>query len=158
MEEYGKVFRDIISERKSFILCTYKPEEESYFEVVKRARDEGKRQVVLNSEIMTEIMFCIINNNGIVRKINLSDSTDEDVIDDINSLISKMKKDPLLFIKLKDELEWAYDSGSIDINNVTVYFDGSQFTIHSNGIIFGERPVDLFEKIIRQVLVKFFNE
>lgn len=158
MEEYGKVFREISSPKKSYTLCTYRPEEESYFEVVKRARESGKRQVVLNSEIMTELMLSIINNGGIVRKINLSDSTDQDVIDNITSIINKMKSDPLMFVKLKDELEWVYDSGSIDINSVTIYFNNAQFTVYSNGIVFGQNPLDLFETILIKVLEEFFDE
>lgn len=158
MEEYGKVFREISSQKKSYTLCTYRPEEESYFEVVKRARESGKRQVVLNSEIMTELMLSIINNGGIVRKINLSDSTDQEVVDNITSIINKMKSDPLMFVKLKQELEWVYDSGSIDINSVTIYFNSAQFTVYSNGIVFGQNPLVLFETILIKVLEEFFDE
>lgn len=152
MNSYGKLFRG----RNKINLRSYNPEKERYFQVIKEARSEGLKQVIINSEIMTDILYATLQSDGVILKVNMSDNTDNDVKDNIKAIISKLKSDKLIFVKLKEELEWVADSGSIDINSIDVYFSNKRYEIYSNGIIHGDDLDLLFSKIMKPVLEKYF--
>ncbi|UAT31985.1 hypothetical protein K7T73_07130 [Bacillus badius] len=157
MSEYGKLFKKNTGVKTHLCLRSYNPEKDKYFEVIKSARKEGLKQVIVNSEIMTNILYSTLKSGGIILKINLSDSTDQDIKDNIKAIIPKLKSDLLLFVKLKEELEWAMDSGSIDIHSIDIYILNRKYTIYSNGIIYGEKLEELFENTIKPVLEEYFR-
>ncbi|PFX43527.1 hypothetical protein COL32_14440 [Bacillus pseudomycoides] len=156
MNSYGKLFRGHSNKNIQLFLRSYNPDKEKYFEVIKDARSEGLKQVIINSEIMTNILYTTLQSNGVILKVNMSDNTDEHIKDNIKAIISKLKSDKLLFVKLKQELEWAEDSESIDINSINIYFLNKRYEIHSNGIINGDDLDVLFNKIMRPVLEQYF--
>lgn len=158
MDQFGKIFRNVSTQNEQFELCEYNPKEHSYFEIIQKGRQDGKRQVVINSEIMNEILYKIISNEGFISKIKLADSTDQDIIDNVTNLIPKLRTNPLLFIELKKELEWAYDSGSIDIVSIQVIFESKLYQITSNGLIEGKEVATFFMEIINPILTSYFNE
>ena len=86
-----------------------------------------------------------------------SDTTDQDIKDNIRSIISKLRKDKLLFVKLKEQLEWAAERESIDINSIEIYIHNKKYQIYSNGIIFGDDLNGLFENNIKRVLEEYFT-
>lgn len=153
MNSYGKLFRG----NDSINIRSYDPEKDRYFEVIKEARNEGMKQVIINSEIMTDILYATLKLDGIILKVNLSDNTDKDIKDNVKAILSKLKSDKLFFVKLKEELEWAADSGSIDINSIDVFFQKKRYEIYSNGIIHGDDLDLLFEKIMKPVLEEYFH-
>lgn len=157
MNSYGKLFRRQTDKNIQLSLRSYNPEKERYFQVIKEARNEGLKQVIINSEIMTDILYTTLDIGGLILKVNMSDSTDEDIKDNVKAIISKLKSDKLLFLKLKEELEWAADSGSIDINSIDIYFLNQRYEIYSNGIIHGDDLAGIFENIMKPVLEKYFN-
>lgn len=157
MSEYGKIFRLLSSPNENFDISIYNPVEHSYFDVVQKARSEDKRQIVINSELMTLILYKVISTNGFISKIDLADSTDEDIKQNITILISKIRTNPVLFVDLKKELEWAYDSGSIDIFSITVIFEGNLYKINSNGLVEGKELQIFFDKIIQPILKEYFE-
>lgn len=157
MSEYGKVFRLLSSPNENFDISIYDPKEHSYFDVVRTARKEGKRQIVINSELMTLILYKAISSKGFISKIDLADSTDEDIKANINTLIPKLRHNPVLFVDLKKELEWAYDSGSIDIVSISIIFENELYKINSNGLMEGKNLQPLFDKIIRPILKEYFE-
>jgi len=152
MNSYGKLFRG----HSKINLRSYNPEIERYFQVIKEARSEGLKQVIINSEIMTDILYATLQSDGMILKVNMSDNTDNDVKDNVKAIISKLKSDKLIFVKLKEELEWASDSGSIDINSIDVYFSNKRYEIYSNGIIHGDDLDLIFSEILKPVLEKYF--
>lgn len=156
MNSYGKLFRSHNSTNNHLFLRSYDPVKEKYFEVIKEARNEGLKQVIINSEIMTDILYATLNLGGLILKVNMSDNTDDDIKENVKSIIRKLKSDKLIFVKLKEELEWAADSGSIDINSIDVYFSNKMYEIHSNGIIHGDDLDSIFDKIMKPVLEKYF--
>ncbi|MDR4888231.1 hypothetical protein RGU12_11780 [Fredinandcohnia sp. QZ13] len=153
MNSYGKLFKG----RNKINLRSYDPEKERYFKVIKEARREGLKQVIINSEIMTDILYATLQSDGVILKVNMSDTTDKDVKVNVKAIISKLKSDKLFFVKLKEELEWAADSGSIDINSIDVYFSNKRYEIYSNGIIHGDDLDLLFNEIMKPVLEKYFD-
>lgn len=156
MNSYGKLFRKQGDKSIQLSLRSYNPEKEKYFQVIKEARSEGLKQVIINSEIMTSILYTTLELDGVILKVNLSDNTDDDIKENVKVIISKLRSDKLIFFKLKEELEWAADSGSIDINSIEVYFSNKKYQIYSNGIINGDNLEVVFDKIIKPVLEKYF--
>ncbi|MGJ9386103.1 hypothetical protein [Salipaludibacillus sp. CF4.18] len=152
MNSYGKLFKG----RNKINLRSYDPEIERYFQVIKEARSDGLKQVIINSEIMTDILYATLQLDGVILKVNMSDNTDNDVKDNVKAIISKLKSDKLIFVKLKEELEWAADSGSIDINSIDIYFLNKRYQIYSNGIIHGDNLDLIFREIMKPVLEKYF--
>lgn len=157
MNSYGKLFRRNSDTKMQLSLRSYDPEKERYFQVIKEARSEGFKQVIINSEIMTDILYTTLSFDGIILKVNLSDNTDEDVKENVKRIISRLRKDKLIFFKLKEELEWAADSGSIDINSIEIYFLNKRYQIYSNGIINGDNLEEVFDKLMKPVLEKYFD-
>ncbi|ATI52766.1 hypothetical protein [Bacillus tropicus] len=157
MNHYGKLFINNSNSQSSISLETYNPDKEKYFEIIKRARGKGLRQVIINSELMLEILYQVLENNGVILKVNLSDSTDDEIKDNISSILPKIRHDKELYAKLREELEWAVDSGSIDIFNIEVYVFKTRYQIFSNGIINSSKMDEMFEKVILPVLRKYFN-
>lgn len=155
MDTYGKIFRDIRS--NDMVLRPYNPDEEKYYELIKAAKSDGLKQVIINSEIMTSILYNTVENGGLVLKVNMSENTDQDVKDNVQSIIKKLRHDKLIFSKLKDELEWAEDSNSIDIISIEIFSDGKRYQILSNGIVVGSDLGKLFENNIKAVLEEYFN-
>lgn len=157
MNHYGKLFINNSNSQSSISLETYNPDKEKYFEIIKRARGKGLRQVIINSELMLEILYQVLENNGVILKVNLSDSTDDEIKDNISSILPKIRHDKELYAKLREELEWAVDSGSIDIFHIEVYVFKTRYQIFSNGIINSSKKDEMFEKVILPVLRKYFN-
>lgn len=157
MEQYGKVFKKSVDNKINLFLNPYAPDKEKYFEIIKVAKSKGLKQVIINSELMTKILFYALESNGVILKINLSDSTDQEIIDNINSIVPKIRTNPLLFSKLKDELDWAIDSGSIDITSIQIFILNQAFQIYSNGIVSGPDISELFNQIMKPVIGKYFN-
>jgi hypothetical protein len=157
MSEYGKLFRKRENGLTFFTLKSYDPDKEKYFELIRNAREENFRQVIINSKIMTDILFSTINSGGIILKVNMSDNTDQDVTDNIKSLIRRLREDKIFFVKLKEQLDWAAESGSIDINSIEIYNYNKKYQLYSNGIIYGQNLSHFFEKNILKVLEEYFN-
>lgn len=156
MNSYGKLFKGNSSTNNQLLLRSYDPVKEKYFEVIKEARNEGLKQVIINSEIMTDILYATLNSDGLILKVNMSDNTDDDIKENVKSIIRRLKSDKLIIEKLKEELEWAADSGSIDINSIDVYFSNKRYEIYSNGIIHGDDLNLIFGKIMKPVLENYF--
>lgn len=155
MDLYGKVFRDI--KTNDIVLRPYNPDKEKYYELIKAAKNEGLKQVIINSEIMTSILYNTIEQDGIVLKVNMTENTDQDVKDNVQLIIKKLRYDKLVFSKLKDELEWAEDSNSIDITSIEIYLHNKKYQIFSNGIVAGSDINKLFVNNIKAVLEEYFN-
>ncbi|MHA7912903.1 hypothetical protein [Bacillus altitudinis] len=157
MEQYGKVFKKQTNGLNIFEIRAYDPDIEKYFDVIKKARDNGFKQVIINSEIMSKLMFNILNSQGFILKINMTDNTDEYLVDNIKSLVSKLKTNPLLFVKLKEELSFITESGSIDISSIEILIDSTRYEIKSNGLIVGTNLDSFFEKIFLPTLEDYFS-
>ncbi|MCY8438602.1 hypothetical protein NQS41_10060 [Bacillus sp. C3(2022)] len=157
MEKYGKVFKKHINDQYEFQLRSYDPDNEKYFEVISKARDDGFTQVIINSKIMSEILFAVLNSKGYLLKINMTDNTDQEVIDNLKSIIAKLKHNPLLFVKLKEQLEVITESGSIDISSIEIFIKEEKYEVKSNGIIIGLELESFFDEIIKTELEVYFS-
>ncbi|MDI4570444.1 hypothetical protein [Bacillus altitudinis] len=158
MEQYGKVFKKQTNGLNIFEIRAYDPNIEKYFDVIKKARDDGFKQVIINSEIMSKLMFNILNSQGLILKINMTDNTDQYLVDNIKSLVSKLKTNPLLFVKLKEELSFITESGSIDISSIEIFIDSTRYEIKSNGLIIGKNFDVFFNNIFLPTLEDYFHE
>ncbi|MEH6930091.1 hypothetical protein, partial [Priestia megaterium] len=90
MNSYGKLFRGHSSTNNQLFLRSYDPVKEKYFEVIKEARNEGLKQVIINSEIMTDILYATLNLDGLILKVNMSDNTDDDIKENVKAIIRKL--------------------------------------------------------------------
>lgn len=157
MDKYGKIFKKQTNGLREFELRAYDPDKDKYFDVIKKARLDGFKQVIINSKIMAEIMFSILNSKGIILKINMTDNADQDIVDNLKSIISKLRTNHLLFVKLKEELELITESGSIDISSVEIYINKKKYEIKSNGLIIGSELDLFFIHTLVPVLEDYFS-
>ncbi|UAK17540.1 hypothetical protein [Sporolactobacillus terrae] len=155
-DQFGKLFVKCRESGNEIAVLPYN-ETDKYYEIIKTARSNGFKQVIVNSEIMINLLYTILGNRGIILKINMSDNTDDEIKDNIKSIIRSIKKDKLNFVKLKDELEWATESGSIDINSIEIFITNIKAQIYSNGILFSQNNETIFN-IIKATLEEYFNE
>ncbi|OCX64816.1 hypothetical protein BFM98_07190 [Lysinibacillus sp. AR18-8] len=156
MDTYGKMFR---KKHDEFIIKKYKPSEQRYYEIINEARKAGYKQLIVNSEIMLQIIESVLLKKGILMNVEMSESTDEDLSDNVEKLVREIRENPLLFIRLKEQLEWTNDTSCIDINSITLYCDGNKFTLMSNGVLYGRSEINnFFSKIIKPVLISYFYE
>lgn len=155
MEKYGKLFRK--KSDNDIALRSYAPDNDKYFELIKKAREDGYHQLIINSELMISIIYSTLELDGILMKITMSDNTDEDIKENIEFIIKKMRHDKFLFLKLKEELEWAIDSGSIDIYKIDLYFQNERYTLYSNGIISGKNINYFFDTVLNPILGSYFD-
>lgn len=158
MNDYGKIFKKQLNNRLEFQLYSYNPDKEKYFDVIKKARTQEFKQVIINSEIMSAILYAVLTSDGVIMKINMSDNTDEDIIENINSIVNKLRSKPVLFVKLQEELDLITESGSIDIMCIEIYKFKKHFKIYSNGIVFGDDLERIFVDFLKPVLEEYFNE
>ncbi|MED2940640.1 hypothetical protein [Cytobacillus horneckiae] len=154
---YSKVFK--YNEKGTNIpaLVPYNPEKETYYELIKKSRKKGLRQIIINSEIMTELMYNTLSHEGLILDINLSDNTDKISKDNVESILHAIRKNKLNFIKLREELDWAIERESIDISNIIIYIDNIKLEIKSNGIIIGEINNYFFDKVMKPTLENYLN-
>lgn len=155
MNEYGKIFRQ--KKNNKFSLRSYNPDKEKYFELIQKAKKDSYTQLIINSELMIDLMYKILNLSGVVLKISMSETTDQNIKDNVKFILQKLRQDNLYFSKLKEELEWAIDSGSLDIESIDAYYKKNKITIKSNGIIYGKDKSTTFEEVIIPVLECYFN-
>ncbi|MCC8303260.1 hypothetical protein ACLNAQ_00995 [Bacillus sp. ICE1] len=158
MNDYGKIFKKQLNNRLELQLYSYNPDKEKYFDVIKKARTQEFKQVIINSEIMSAILYAVLTSDGVIMKINMSDNTDEDIIENINSIVNKLRSKPILFVKLQEELGLITESGSIDIMCIEIYKFKKYFKIYSNGIVFGDDLERIFLDFLKPVLEEYFNE
>jgi len=155
MEVYGKVFRKYSQDKLDISMKSYNPDIEKYHEVILKMKNEGYKQVIINSELMIKVLSEIILNEGFILQVNFTDNTDENLIIDVKNLVAKIRHDRLQFIKLKDVLNWALDNNSIDIFNVELYYKKSKYTVYSNGLVEGNEIDIVFDEILEKVLLEY---
>lgn len=155
MNEYGKIFRR--KQDNNFSLRSYNPDKEKYFELIQTAKEDNYTQLIINSELMINLMYTALNFDGIILNVSMSDTTDQDIKDNIRFILQKIRQNNLYFSKLKEELEWAIDCGSLDIESVDLYYENNKSTIKSNGIIYGKNKSATFNNLIVPVLESYFN-
>ncbi|WP_024427881.1 hypothetical protein [Bacillus safensis] len=158
MNNYGKIFKKQLNNRLEFQLYSYNPDKEKYFDVIKKARTQEFKQVIINSEIMSAVLYAVLKSDGFIMKISMSDNTDEDIIENINKIVSKLRLKSILFVKLQEELDLITESGSIDIMCIEILKSKKSFKIYSNGIVFGDDLETFFIDFLKPVLEKYFNE
>lgn len=156
MSEYAKVFRKYNGDSTLEIsMDTYNPDEKKYKDLIIEKKHNGFKQVIINSEIMIEIIKESLIKNGLVQVISFTDNTDEEIIDDVNNLLWKMRENKVYFEDLKRLLSWALDKDSIDIKETSIAFKKKQYTIHSNGLIIGENNKEFFVEIIEPAIRRY---
>ncbi|PNP90633.1 hypothetical protein BMT55_11690 [Listeria newyorkensis] len=161
MDKCGKVFRRELHSA-DFTLVPYDPSVQKYYSVIKEEREKGHQQVIINSEIMMNIMYAIVDSGSIVQTIKLSDASDNELNKQIEAILSKLRRDRWFFMKLKDALLWATDNQCIDIERLQVAINSDDrimsYSIYSTGILEGENIESLFNVIIEPVLTEYFSE
>jgi len=152
----AKVFKSQKNGKLNLRLETYDPKQKKYTDVVASMRDEKFKQVILNSEIMIMIMEKVLKLQGILMKIELEDTTDPDIIEEVNDLVKKIREENVIYYEdLVKLLFWTNDNNSIDLRKITVALERNKYEIFSHGIIDGENYDELFEKVLLPVLEEY---
>ena len=82
--QQAKVFRKIENNKYIFKLTEY-PETKSYSELIKLEKNNGFRQVIINSEIMIKIIMNVLQNDSFVlRSIVFNDTVDSEYREEID--------------------------------------------------------------------------
>ncbi|MDQ0269020.1 hypothetical protein [Cytobacillus purgationiresistens] len=63
---FSKVFKIIENDTVKPYLISYTPNKENYYELIKKCRKDGLKQVIINYEIMNELMFKTISSDGFI--------------------------------------------------------------------------------------------
>ncbi|MFJ7369387.1 hypothetical protein ACIQVU_08110 [Lysinibacillus sp. NPDC098008] len=156
MSEYAKIFRKYNEDSTLEVsMDLYNPDEKKYKDLIIEKKHNGFKQVIINSEIMIEIIKESLVKNGLVQVISFTDNTDEEIIDDVNRLLWKIRENKVYFEELKKLLSWALDKNSIDIKETIIYFGQQQYNIRSNGLIIGKEKEDFFKEIIEPVIRRY---
>jgi len=124
-----------------------------YYEFLKRYHDKGYKQIIITSELMSDLMrlFCQTKDLSVYR-IDLMED-DEDLDAELKDILQKMELDRIYFGRLLDKIHFLSEQSSIDINRI--YFKGRydgialRFFIQANGII-GVVP-KFFDEVARQI-------
>lgn len=161
--KYGKVFKKVSDKNVFFELTEYDFNKSTYSDLIRAQKKEGFRQVLFNTELMLELIRGIAESDEfIVTDIKMSEVADEDIREDIKSILLDYRKNNSLLYKIIDELEWYSDKESIDVCELElVTREMNMFKIKSNGIISSSELEDLekfFEKFISIHLLRYFYE
>lgn len=113
----GKLF---IDEKKNIKIEEYDYNNIDYFEVIKREKIKGFKQVILTSEIMINL----ISNYFYLRRFRIIKISfieeDETLLEDANYYIDNLKRNRNSFKDLEDWLEVLNSDDSIDIKQVII--------------------------------------
>lgn len=144
MEIYGKVFKKYFENDLHILYNEYLPDKQKYYRLIEESLDRGERQVIINSEIMIQIMYEVIKDNGVVLDIKMSASTDKIIKENVRDILWKIRENNIEFVKLKELLEWSNSKDSIDIMSIDIYYQDIRYTITSHGIFYStNNQVDL---------------
>ncbi|WP_322923585.1 hypothetical protein [Paenibacillus campi] len=155
MEKQGKLFRKYSESNDVEIhLELYDYNSISYHELISKMNTSGFKQVIVHSEMMLAILEEIILKD-IILVIHFNDETDDTIIQETQSLIKSIRKNPAYFLKLKELLKWTEDNNSIDITKIEVSFETTKIEVQSNGIVIGKNIEGFFDSILIGVLKGF---
>ena len=158
--QQATVFRKIENNKYIFKLTEY-PETKSYSELIKFEKNNGFRQVIINSEIMIKIIMNVLQNDSFVlRSIVFNDTVDSEYREEIDYKVRGLKKNPLLLTELVTDLSWASEKNSIDIEKIDLAYEVSgefeSVTIICNGVISGTNLNYFFENYLKKSLEESF--
>lgn len=147
----AKLFSKTEAGREKICTISY-DEKEEYYTFLKRAKNEGYRQIIVTSDIMVTIIRTMCLEKGFsVYKIELAEE-DFEIEQEIDALIDESQQDRILFCNLLQKIEFLAEQSSIDF--ARVYIKGkfaNGFTpnmfIQANGIM--GVNVESFEEITK---------
>lgn len=150
-----KLFRRSLEKQTEIESVEYDPKLQNYREMINGMRDNNYKQVIINSELMINIMENVFLSGGILQKIKLDEGSDEVFHQEIEDLLRKVRNDKKNFVLLKNELSWAEEYDSIDINSMLIFYNGFQSEVKSNGVVIGENPSDIINEVIAPLLKRY---
>jgi len=167
MEEHGKIFKKIEeNSRQELYYYPYDVANQNYVDLIKVARKEGLKQVIINSKIMFVLMDYVIKSDGFVNRITFNEGASPDFVASVNSLVERLRNDKTILRTLKAEIEWALNEESIDIARLHITLiekksknedEFLQGQILSNGIIISSKDKGLFNSHFKKVIEDHLN-
>lgn len=123
-------------------------------------RKLGYSLVIINADLMSSIMSNVLQSEGIIHEIKVSDPTaDEELTEEIRIFIEGIRKNPTQHETLLGKIKWMLNSDSIfidEINFTVKSEDGKLVNSHFfvNGILNGEDNDYIFHRFILSALKK----
>ena len=109
-----------------------------YYELIKKASDDGFRQCIITSDIMIRVIeHLLFDNNGELNSIQFM-IDDEELQAEVGALIKRMKNNSALWSKLRDKIEFLDNSESIEIKSIELRcktVDSFLIKLLANGVI-----------------------
>lgn len=113
--KYAKLFIDA---NNKLISRTYSLENDDYYRLVKENFQNGYKQVIITSKMMTSILKdYFLNRNFIVGQIEFM-VDDSSLNHEINKLLENIRRDRAYFGDLINKIDFLSDESAIDIKKI----------------------------------------
>ncbi len=111
-----------------------------YYTFLRKCRENGLRQVIVTSEIMTQLIRqACLDKGHIVYRIEFVEE-DSDIQEEISDILKRLEKKPAYLGELLNRLRFLAENSSIDLKRI--YIKGpyknthaDNYFVQSNGII-----------------------
>lgn len=160
--EQWKVFRKITNNKYTFKLSRY-DHDMNYSELIKSEKNNGFRQVIINSQMMIKLVDVLLNKDDFVlREIVFNEMVNEEYKEEISSLVNNIKKRDGTTLILLERLLWCAEKESIDIEKMKYsYRKNNEYLdimIVCNGIISGKNPKQFYDDYLNNFLIESFSD
>lgn len=162
--EQAKIFRSYDGMNYRFLLIPYTATD-NYSSFIKANREQGLRQVIINSEIMIKILVSVVKDeNSVIQQVKLNNYNDEDIQNEIDNIARGVKTNRTNIGELVRVLSWASEDNSIDIETVTIAYMNNEINkfesidIFCNGILSGHNTLYFYQKYLHKILLGYFND
>ncbi len=156
MDVYGKIFKRYLDNNLDVMYREYNPDspDGKYYLLIEEALKNKEQQVIINSEIMLDIVYSVVEDGGIILEIKMSDNTDQEVIDNIKRILQKMQKNSLYYTDLKELLEWANTTDSINISLLDLYYKDVRYQLNVEGLFWNIKNNNDLQEFFHGIIKK----
>lgn len=101
-------------------VMSVKYDDRDYYDFIKRQYEIGYRQIIISSEIMIGIIKdTVITQGFVVYQIEFVED-DEEILNEMNSLLETIEKNPVYVNELIEKLIFLTEKSSIDIQRIKI--------------------------------------
>lgn len=134
-----KLYRKLGDDSKKVYAIDYSTNEE-YYDFLRKCNASGYRQIIISSELMVLLLKKAILNDGLQAYEIEFQEDDDQLQDEINSILSQIPKNELLFAELLEKLRCLTEKSSIDIKRIRLKGRikkgvAVEYYVQSNGIV-----------------------
>ena len=150
---HGKLFQNIETGKVSAV--TYDTSQD-YYQLIREEQKRNFRQSIVTSDIMISIAeHFLISEKSFITAIDFLVDDDE-LKEEIDSLLKAMKKNPAYWAILKKRLEFLSKDDSVDIKKIEMQSANGLCSVCVNGVFSSTKEYyDNFSKVLSDIVEKF---